>query len=362
MEAAAWSFAAGPARLPDAVLARAADALFARGKDGTAAIERPFTGEAFRAVLARARARLAELLALPDGYHVLFMAGGAMHQFALVPLNLCGAGQSAAYADSGYWSRRAIAEARRFAKVEVVARHAGERALAAPHAHGWFLSRGSAYCHITPNETADGLAWPELPDTGEVPLVADATSCFLAAPLDVSRFGLIYASAQKNIGLAGLTVVIVREDLLARTAGAVPSAHAYAEQARADNCVNTPPTAAVHVAALVFDWIAEQGGLAAMAEANRRKAQCLYDTIEASGGFYVAPVAAAHRSTTNVRFHLHDERLTARFLAEAGACGLHHLAGHPQVGGVRASLYNAMPQAGARALADFMNDFLRRAG
>lgn len=359
---AAWSFAAGPSRLPDSVLACAAQTLFARGADGAAAIERPFTGEAFRAVLAHARARVAELLAMPDGYQVLFMAGGAMHQFSLVPQNLCVDGQAAAYADSGYWSRRAIAEARRVTSVQIVARHDGERALAAPDVHGWSLSPGHAYCHITPNETADGVAWPELPDTGAVPLVADATSCFLAAPLDLARFGLIYASAQKNLGPAGLTVVIVREDLLARSADTVPPVFSYAAQARAGSCVNTPPMAAVHMAALVLDWIVAQGGLAAMADSNRRKAGCVYDAIDTSGGFYVAPVAPAHRSMTNLCFHLHDERLTSRFVAEAAECGLHHLAGHPQVGGVRASLYNAMPEEGARALAGFMQAFQRRCG
>ena len=358
----AYSFAAGPARLADEVLAQAGETLFARGADGAAAIERPFTGDGFRAVLDSARQRLAELLAVPDHYRILFLAGGAMQQFALLPLNLAWDLRRAAYADSGYWSRRAIAEAERFVEVTIAARHDGPRPLAAPPLGGWNLPADAAYCHLTPNETVDGIAWPALPDTGAVPLVADCTSCLLTAPLDVSRFGLIYASAQKNIGPAGLTVVIVREDLLARAPGPLPTPCSYAVQAREASRVNTPPTAAIHLAALAFDWIAARGGLPAMAEAGRRKAQAVYGAIDASGGFYSSPVATAHRSPVNVRFHLADDRLTGEFLAAAEHAGLHHLRGHPNIGGLRASLYNAMPLAGAEALAGFMADFARRGG
>jgi phosphoserine aminotransferase len=360
-----WNFAAGPSRLPDAVLARAGAALFSRGADGAAAIERPFTGSSFRTVLADARQRLVRLLGVPDNYRVLFLAGGAMHQFSIVPMNLLdpSAGlRRLAYADSGYWSRRAMQEASRYAQVSVVARHAGSTPLAAPALGDWQVPPDSAYCHITANETVDGIAYPAWPDTGAVPLVADATSCFLSAPLDVSRFGLIYASAQKNIGPAGLTVVIVREDLLQRPALSVPSPFCYRLQAAQDSCLNTPPTLAIHLAALVFDWIAEAGGLPAMAAANRRKAELLYQTIDGSAGFYLAPVAPAHRSITNIRFHLADDDLTERFLSEAEAAGLTHLRGHPHVGGLRASLYNAMPEAGAAALAEFLAGFARRHG
>ena len=358
----AWNFAAGPARLPDAVLERARDGLFVRGADGASALERPFTGDAFRATLHSARERLAQLLELPAGYRVLFLAGGAMQQFALVPMNLLGGAQRAAYADSGYWAQRAIAEARRYCEVVAAPGFAGDAPLAAPPAGRWDLPADCAYCHITPNETVDGLAYPALPDTGEVALVADATSCLLTAPLDLARFGLLYASAQKNLGVAGLCVLVVREDLLERAAPAVPAALSYRRQAEADSCLNTPPTLAIHLAGLVFDWIAECGGLAAMGAANRRKAAMLYAAIDGSGGFYRAPVAAAHRSPVNIRFHLADEALVEPFLAEAATHGLHNLRGHPQVGGLRASLYNAMPQAGADALAGFMADFARRRG
>lgn len=359
---AVWNFAAGPARLPDAVLARAGEALFTRGADGAAAIERPFSSTAFRQALADARQRLVELLDVPANYRVLFLAGGAMQQFSMLPLNLLGNARYAAYADSGYWAKRAIAEARRYAEVRLVACHDGEQPLAAPCIDGWQVPGDSAYCHITPNETVDGIAYPELPDTGAVPLVADCTSCFLMAPLDVSRFGLIYAGAQKNIGPAGMSVVIVREDLLQRPALRVPAPFSYRLQSEQESCVNTPPTLAIALAGLVFEWLAGQGGLPAMAAANRRKAGRLYAAIDGSGGFYDAPVRPGHRSTSNVRFHLADDALTDRFIAQAEAHGLTHLRGHRHIGGLRASLYNAMPEAGVVALTDFMADFARRHG
>lgn len=346
--------------MPDAVLERAGAQLFARDASGASALERPFTGTAFRDVLAQAEQRLRQLLALPEHYRILFLAGGAMHQFSIVPLNLLGRARTVAYADSGYWAKRAIGEARRYAEVAIVARHAGAVPLAAPACDDWQLPADCAYCHITPNETVEGVAYPELPDCGDVPLVADCTSSFLAAPLDISRFGLIYASAQKNIGPAGLTVVIVREDLLERSAPLVPAPFNYRLQAEQHSCVNTPPTLAIHLAALVFDWLAESGGLPAMAAANRRKAARLYAAIDGSGGFYQAPVAAGHRSTTNVRFHLADEALTESFIGAAERQGLTNLRGHRHLGGIRASLYNAMPDAGVDALTAFMADFARR--
>lgn len=357
-----YNFAAGPARLPDAVLERAQQELWVRGSDGASAAERPFTGAAFRATLAHARQRLAELLAVPEHYRILFLAGGAMHQFSMVPLNLLGDARHAAYADSGYWAQRAMTEARRFTEVTVAARFVGKVPLAAPPLPDWNLPVGSAYCHITPNETAEGIAYPALPDCGDIPLVADATSCLLTAPLDVARFGLLYAAAQKNLGIAGMTVVIVREDLLQRPAARVPTPFSYRLQAQAESCVNTPPTLAIHLAALVFDWIADHGGLAAMERLNQHKATTLYAAIDASEGFYQAPVELAHRSRSNVCFRLGNATLTDALLAQADARGLHNLRGHPQVGGLRASLYNAMPQAGVQALVDCLLDFARQHG
>lgn len=350
----AWNFAAGPARLPDAVLARAREEIFGRGADGACQCERPFSSPAFRALRAQAQARLAGLLDLPAGYRILFLAGGAMQQFSLLPMNLVAAGQSAGYVETGYWAGRAMREG---------AMHVPVRAIAPPGPDGRIdLPDDLAYCHLTTNETADGLAWPALPDSGVVPLVADCTSDFLTAPLAVDRFGLLYASAQKNIGVAGLTVVIVSEELLDRSPAGLPALFSYRRQAEADSCINTPPMLALQLAAMVFDWIDEQGGLAAMAAARQRKAALIYGLVDASDGFYRTPVAPAWRSPVNLCFQLPDERLTALFLSEAVAAGLHHLAGHPQRGGIRASLYNAMPAAGVAALADFMGDFRRRCG
>lgn len=357
-----YNFAAGPARLPDPVLARVRDTLFSRGADGAAPVERPFSSPSFREMMAEACGRLRALLDLPENYRILFLAGGAMHQFAMVPANLATPGATVAYADSGYWARRAMAEAAKLARVEVVARHAGEEALAVPDLGPWPLPPDCAYCHITPNETVEGIAYPGLPDTGNVPLVADCTSSLLTAPLAVERFGLIYAGAQKNLGIAGMTVVIVRDDLLERSRPDLPAVASYRLEAEADSCVNTPPMAAIHVAAMIFDWIASEGGLAAMGAANRRKAGLLYDAIDGSDGFYVAPAVVGHRSPVNVRFHCADRTRDEVFLAEAEIAGLHHLRGHSRLGGMRASLYNAMPQAGVEALVDFLADFRRRHG
>jgi phosphoserine aminotransferase len=357
-----YNFAAGPSRLPAAVLEQAREQWFTPGDDGGTALERPFTGAAFGAALALARARLAALLAVPDNYHILFLAGGATQQFSMVPLNLLGEARHAAYADSGHWSQRAMREAGRYADVIVAARHPGAQALAAPPLGRWQLPDDCAYCHITPNETADGIAYPALPDCGAVPLVADVTSCLLTAPLEVARFGLLYAAAQKNLGIAGMTVVIVRDDLLRRPAPLAPSVFNYRLQAAQGSRVNTPPVLAIELAGMMFDWIAQQGGLAAMQDGSQRKAALLYDAIDGSGGFFRAPVAPGHRSPVNVRFELAEPALTERFIAHAAQCGLHNLRGHSLFGGLRASLYNAMPEEGVHALTACMADFMRRAG
>ena len=350
----AWNFAAGPARLPDAVLARASEELFRRGGDGACQIERPFSSQPFRSLREHARQRLSDLLGLPDGYRILFLAGGAMQQFSLVPMNLGSPARRGGYVQTGYWSRRAMNEG---------SVHLPVVALERPEDSGKpALPEDLAYCHVTTNETADGLAWPSLPDTGEIPLIGDCTSDFLTAPLAVEKFGLLYAGAQKNIGPAGLTVVIVREDLLARSPDTLPALFSYRRQAEANSCINTPPMLALQLSAMVFDWIAEQGGLSAMAEAGRRKAALVYGAIDASGGFYRIPVATAWRSPVNVCFQLADNGLVDHFIDEAEAAGMHYLRGHPQLGGFRASLYNAMPEAGAAALAKFMIEFQRRWG
>lgn len=384
----AWNFAAGPARLPDAVLERARDEVFARGIDGAGHSERPFSSPASRALREHAAWRLRELLALPPVYRILFLAGGAMQQFALLPLNLGQPGRVGGYVDTGYWSRRARLEGSYTGATRMLALRptAAPTAASAPELPALDsavldspvldspvldlpvldLPPDSAaelsYVHLTSNETADGLAWPAWPEAGDIPLVTDATSDFLSAPCEVGRFGLIYASAQKNIGPAGLTVALIREDLLERSPDSLSPLFSYRRQAAADSCVNTPPLLALHLATLVFDWIAAEGGLAEMARRRQRRAERVYAAIDRGSGFYHAPAPTAWRSPVTICFQLPGTALTERFLAEAEAAGLYHLRGHPQVGGIRASLYNAMPEAGAQALAEFMDDFRRRCG
>ena len=301
-------------------------------------------------------------MAIPADYKVLFLQGGATSQFAMVPLNLAAAGDRADYLDTGHWSAKAIKEAGRFLQVNVAASSAEGRYTSVPPQGDWRLDPKAAYVHYTPNETIAGVEFPFVPDTGDVPLVADMSSTILSRPVDVSRFGVIYAGAQKNIGPAGLTVVIVRGDLVGRARAGIPSLFDYKVQADSASMANTPPTYAWYVAGLVFDWLKRRGGLAAMAEINRAKAEKLYACIDASGGFYRNPVDPGCRSWMNVPFVLHDEALDGKFLAEAEAAGLVQLKGHRSVGGMRASIYNAMPPEGVDALIDFMNDFKRRNG
>jgi phosphoserine aminotransferase len=313
------------------------------------------------AVAERAEADLRELLAIPGNYRVLFMQGGATLQFAAVPMNLAAAGGPADYVHTGHWSERAIKEARRFVDVAIVADEAASSYTTVPHAAAIRPRNGAAYLHYTPNETIGGVEFPYVPDTGGVPLVADMSSTLLSRPIDVSRFALIYAGAQKNIGPAGITVVIVRDDLARGARPGTPSVLDYRAVAEAGSMLNTPPTFAWYFAGLVFQWLIREGGLAEVARRNRAKADALYAAIDESP-FYSNPVARNCRSWMNVPFRLASPELEKSFLAEAHAVGLTHLAGHRSVGGMRASLYNAMPIEGVRALVDFMGDFERRHG
>jgi phosphoserine aminotransferase len=305
-----------------------------------------------------AEATLRRLLGIGDDYAVLFLQGGASMQFAAVPLNLAARGEVADYLDTGQWSGKAIAEGRRYCEVNVVASDADNRYRAVPPRAGWNLSADAAYLHYTPNETIGGVECFEVPEVG-VPLVADASSTLLSRPLPVDRFGVIYAGAQKNIGPAGLTVVIVRRELLGRARPHCPAMLNWQVAADAGSMYNTPPTFAIYLAGLVFAWLEEQGGLAAMEATNRRKAGRLYDAIDASD-FYSNPVALENRSLMNVPFVLADPALDGRFLSEAEAAGLLNLKGHRSVGGMRASLYNAVPEAAVDALLAFMADFEQR--
>ena len=356
-----YNFAAGPATLPLEVLEQAREEMLDWQGLGMSVMEVSHRSKAFMAVAREAEAGLRELLAVPPGYRVLFLQGGATGQFSAVPINLAGVGDVADYVNTGQWSAKAIAEARRCLGVNVVADEKASGYSTVPAEGSLRLTAGAAYVHYTPNETIGGVEFPYVPATGDVPLVADMSSTILSRPIDVGRFGLIYAGAQKNIGPSGLTVVIVRDDLVGRARAGTPAVLDYRAMAEADSMLNTPPTFGWYVAGLVFRWLARQGGLAAVAERNRAKAARLYSAIDASG-FYRNPVDPGCRSWMNVPFTLAKPELEKTFLAEAAAEGLVNLEGHRSVGGMRASLYNAMPLEGVEALVGFMAEFERRRG
>lgn len=356
-----YNFSAGPAMLPEPVLERARDEMLDWRGSGMCIAEMSHRGKEFMSVAAAAEADLRALLAIPDEYRVLFLQGGASTQFAMVPMNLLRGGGAADYLNTGSWSKKAIAEARRYCTVNVAASTESDRFTRAPAPSELRLDPGAAYVHYTPNETIEGVEFPYVPETGRVPLVADMSSTLLSRPIDISRFGLIYAGAQKNIGPAGLTLVIVRADLIGRPIEGTPTMFDYRIHAENDSMYNTPPTYAWYLAGLVFQWLRELGGLEAMAAINARKAGLLYEAIDASG-FYANPVSPESRSWMNVPFTLADPALDDTFLKESKAVGLTTLKGHRSVGGMRASLYNAMPEAGVAALVDFMRDFERRHG
>ena len=355
-----FNFSAGPAVLPLEVLEQARDEMTDWQGSGMSVMEVSHRGKAFVACAAEAEADLRELLAVPAGYRVLFLQGGATGQFAAIPLNLTTPDSVADYVNTGQWSKKAIGEAQRYCRVNVAADAASGKYTDVPAQAGWKLTPGAAYLHYTPNETIGGVEFPFVPEVG-CPLVADMSSTILSRPLDVSRFGLIYAGAQKNIGPAGLCVVIVRDDLIGRARRDTPMVFDYKLMGDDNSMLNTPPTFGWYFAGLVFKWLKRQGGLAAIGERNRVKATRLYQAIDASG-FYRNPVAPACRSWMNVPFTLAQPELDKAFLAEAARAGLVNLEGHRSVGGMRASLYNAMPLAGVEALIGFMQDFARRHG
>ncbi|MFZ5556983.1 MAG: 3-phosphoserine/phosphohydroxythreonine transaminase [Pseudomonadota bacterium] len=351
-----YNFSAGPAVLPEEVLTQARDEMLDWHGSGMSVMEMSHRGKEFISIAEQAEADLRELLAIPSGYKVLFLQGGATAQFALVPMNLLGNRTKADYVHTGHWAKRAMAEAKRYCQVNVAASSEDRNFTYVPSRAGWKLDPAAAYVHITSNETIGGVEFQEFPETGDVPLVVDASSHILSRPMDVSRCGLIYAGAQKNIGPAGLTIVIVREDLLGRALPLTPGVFDYKVQAESESMLNTPPTYALYVAGLVFQWLKRQGGLAAMERHNAAKARILYDLIDGND-FYCSPVEKADRSRMNVPFTLRDAALDEDFLKQAKGRGLVQLKGHRSVGGMRASIYNAMPLAGVEALADFMREF-----
>ena len=357
-----FNFAAGPATLPLEVLQQAQAELTDWRNSGMSVMEISHRSKAFIGVAAEAEADLRELMAIPSNYKVLFLQGGASGQFAAIPMNLASPESTVDYVNTGNWSKKAITEAKAYcATVNVVADSKDTNYSTVPAPETWKRSANAAYFHYTPNETIGGVEFPYIPNVGDTPLVADFSSSILSRPVDVSQFGLIYAGAQKNIGPSGLCIVIVRDDLLGKARANTPSIWNYKDMAAADSMSNTPPTFGWYIAGLVFKWLKAQGGLTAIAERNRAKAAKLYVAIDGSG-FYANPVAPAFRSWMNVPFTLAKPELDKTFLAESHAAGLTNLEGHRSVGGMRASIYNAMPPEGIDALIAFMQEFQRRHG
>ena len=354
-----FNFSAGPAVLPEEVLLQAQEEMLDWHGSGMSVMEMSHRGKEFMSIAEQAEADLRELMAIPDNYKVLFLQGGASSQFAMVPLNLMRGNPTADYINTGAWSKKAIAEAKKFCEVNIAGTAEESSFTTVPSQEELDLDPNAAYLHFTPNETIGGVEFPYLPEAGDVPLVADMSSNILSRPVDVSKYGIIYAGAQKNIGPAGLTVAIVREDLIGEAVPGTPAMFDYSTLAGADSMYNTPPTYAWYLAGLVFQMLKRKGGLAAMAEINQRKAKALYDAIDGSD-FYANPVDLNCRSLMNVPFTLAKADLDATFLAEAKEAGLVTLKGHRSVGGMRASIYNAMPEEGVQALIDFMADFEKR--
>ena len=356
-----FNFGAGPATLPEPVLEQAAAEMLDWQGTGMSVMEMSHRGKQFIGIHARAEADLRELLGVPKNYKVLFLHGGAAAQFAMVPKNLLRGRAAAAYVDTGYWAGRAVAEAKRYCKVSIAASSEDAKFTYAPRQERWQIDPAAAYVHYTSNETIGGVEFHWVPDTGDIPLVVDASSHILSRPLDVSRFGLIYAGAQKNIGPAGVAIVIVRDDLIGHAAPDTPAIFDYKVQAEADSMHNTPPSYAIYIAGLVFQWLKKGGGLVAMELHNIAKAKVVYDYLDQTE-FYRSPVAREDRSRMNIPFTLRSDKLDAAFLKEAEERGLRELKGHRSVGGMRASIYNAMPMAGVHALVEFMRDFEHRNG
>jgi phosphoserine aminotransferase len=353
-----FNFSPGPAVLPLEVLEQAQDELLDWHQSGMSVMEISHRSQAFMQVAAEAEVDLRELLSIPRNYKVLFLQGGASAQFSLVPLNLAPPQATVDYINTGHWSQKAIAEAGRYCKVHVAGDAGGDYTRVPPQTELQF-SAGAAYAHYTPNETISGVEFGYVPETRGAPLVADMSSSILSRPIDVSKFGLIYAGAQKNIGPSGLTVVIVRDDLIGHARTETPLVFDYRAVADASSMFNTPPTFAWYMAGLVLKWLKQAGGLAAVGERNRVKAEILYAAIDASP-LYENPIAGDARSRMNVTFVLSKPELDAAFLAQAAAAGLHGLKGHRVLGGMRASLYNALPLAGVEALIAFMREFERQ--
>ncbi len=354
-----YNFSAGPAMLPQAVLQRAQKEFLDWDETGMCVMEMSHRGKEFLSIAQQAEADLREIMAVPDNYKVLFLQGGASAQFTAIPMNLLRGKTTADYFNTGQWSKKAIAEAKRYCDVNIVASSEDSNFTTVPEKETWNLNPDAAYVHYTTNETIGGVEFDAIPDTGDVPLVVDISSTILSRPIDVSKFALIYAGAQKNVGPAGLTIVIVRDDLIGDAMPDTPTTFDYKVQVDNDSMYNTPPTYSLYMAGLVFQWIKDLGGLTGMAEINKRKADKLYAAIDNSG-FYQNPVNKKYRSWMNIPFTLNDASSDADFLTGAKAANLLSLKGHRSVGGMRASIYNAMPEEGVDALITFMQEFAQQ--
>ena len=354
-----FNFSAGPAVIPVPVLEKAQSELKALPGVGMSILEVSHRSRVFEDVLARAEADIRQLALVPSNYRVLFLQGGASLQFAMVPMNLLSAEATADYVVTGVWATKAADEARKFGKVQIAATTKAEQFARVPRAEEIVPTAGAAYLHMTSNNTIYGTQWKDLPDIGAVPLVSDTSSDMLSRPIDVSKHALIYAGAQKNMGPAGVTVVIIRDDLLARSPASLPAMLSYAVHAQNGSMYNTPPVFAIYMLGLVVRWLIDLGGLEAIAKINERKAGRLYAEIDRTG-FYRGTALKESRSLMNVTFRLSNEALEKEFIAESERAGLDGLKGHRSVGGIRASLYNAFPEEGVDALVAFMTEFERR--
>ncbi|MDB4837654.1 3-phosphoserine/phosphohydroxythreonine transaminase [Marinomonas sp.] len=355
-----YNFCSGPAALPEVVLKKAQAEMLDWHGTGVSVMEMSHRSAEFMSILASAKARLSRLLEISDDYEVLFAQGGATSLFSQIPANLAKGYESACYLDTGVWSTKAIKEAKKYVRVDIAGSSKEQNYTTVPNLHSLSLDEKAAYLHICPNETIGGVEFAEIPQT-DLPIVADLSSTILSRKIDVSQYGMIYAGAQKNVGPAGVVICIVRKDLLERSSDELPSTWSFANLAANDSMINTPPTFAIYLADLVFEWLEEQGGVAAMEAVNIQKAKALYDFIDASS-FYANPIEPEFRSRMNVPFTLADKSLESKFLDESEAAGLRTLAGHRSVGGMRASIYNAMPMEGVLALIDFMSAFEKRHG
>jgi phosphoserine aminotransferase len=356
-----FNFASGPAMLPKEVLQQARAEMLDWNGTGMSVMEMPFTSDEFQGIATQAQSNLRLLLDLPDNYHILFMQGGAYAHFSLLAMNLLGKNKHADYVQTGHWSTRAINEAKRYGDINIVASSEASGFDHIPEQSKWNLNNKTAYCHITSNETADGVQFHWVPNTEDVPLIADVTSDFLTRNIDVSQYGMLYASAQKNIGVAGLTMVIIRDDLLNQNMDITPTVFNYGKQATNNSRVNTLPTYSIYISGLIFKWILDLGGLDKVETLNKEKAEALYTAID-NDEQYNCVVNKADRSIVNICFNLRNESMESTFLKEASSLGLINLKGHGARGGVRASLYNAMPQSGVDALINFMREFSARNG